>query len=266
MTRQQPIASAPAHGAPFRRILCAVDGSDEATVGLQQAIALAGSDATIAVTAVWSEDTPLARVAWDVVDQAVATALAAGATAIHRLIKSPSAVDALLTAALGHDLVVVGTHPHARVAGIVLGETATTLVHRSPVPVLVARATPLATGVLAATDGRPHARGALTAAALIASRLDAALTVLHVREVDEQLRRHELEAELANARALLGRDLRYVADLGGAAPRIVAAAEQDATGLVVVGSAAKRGVVALGSTSERVAHLAPCSVLVMREP
>ena len=69
---------------------------------------------------------------------------------------------------------------------------------------------------------------------------------------------------LTNARALLGRDLHYVTDDGGTAARIVAAARDASVGLVVTGSTGKRGVAALGSTSERVAHEAPCSVLIVR--
>ena len=63
----------------------------------------------------------------------------------------------------------------------------------------------------------------------MANRLGASLTVLHVREPDDRERSRELAAELTNTRALLGRDLRYVTDDGGAAARIVAAA-RDASG------------------------------------
>jgi nucleotide-binding universal stress UspA family protein len=45
----------------------------------------------------------------------------------------------------------------------------------------------------------------------------------------------------------------------------VAAAEQESPGLIVMGSDSKQGLAALGGSSERVAHAAPCSVLVMRE-
>jgi len=84
------------------------------------------------------------------------------------------------------------------------------------------------------------------------------------RELDDRVRSRELAAELTNARALLGRDLHYVTDDGGTAARIVAAARDASVGLVVTGSTGKRGVAALGSTSERVAHEAPCSVLIVR--
>lgn len=252
----------PAHGAPFKRILCTVDGSPEAAVALEHAIALAGTDAKITVGAVWSQDAPLGRDAWEVVDQALATAIASGARASRRLIQAKSIADALLATALGHDLLVIGCRPHSRARGALSGDVSTAIVHRAACSVLLARPRPLTAGVLAAADGRPRSRSALTAATLVANRLGTPLTVLHVRETDNQQRNRELAAELTNARALLGHDLRYVTDDGGAPARIVAAA-QDA-GLVVVGSARKRGVAALGSTSERVAHQARCSVLIVR--
>jgi nucleotide-binding universal stress UspA family protein len=256
--------SRPAHGAPFKRILCAVDGSSEADVALEHAIALAGADAKLTIAAVWSEGSPLGRSAWDVVDQAVATAAAAGARASRRLIKAPHVADALVATALGHDLLVIGTRPHGRARGVVTADVMTTIVHRATCSVLIARARPLTSGVLAATDGLPQSRSALTAATLVANRLGAPLTVLHVREVDDRERDRELAAELTNVRALLGRDLRYVTDAGGTASRIIAATRDASAGLVVTGSAGKHGVAALGSTSERVAHHAPCSALIVR--
>jgi nucleotide-binding universal stress UspA family protein len=252
--------SRPAHGAPFKRILCAVDGSREGDVALDHAIALAGDDAKLTVAAVWSEG----HAAWDVVDQAVARARASGVRASRRLIQAPNVADALLATALGHDLLVIGSGRHGRAHGIIGGNVATAIVHRAPSSLLLARATPLSAGILAATDGLPRTRSALTAATLVAARLGVSLTVLHVREVDDHQRERELIAELTNVRALLGRDLRYLTDTGGRAPRIVAAARDASVGLVVMGSAGKRGVAALGSTSERVAHQVPCSALIVR--
>jgi nucleotide-binding universal stress UspA family protein len=254
----------PTHGAPFKRILCAVDGSREAAVALEHAIAVAGGDAEITVAAVWSEESPLGRSAWDVVDQAMATAVAAGARASRRLIQAPHVADALLATALGHDLLVIGWRPHSRARGVLSADISTAIVHRAACSVLLARPKPLTAGVLAATDGCPRSRSALTAATLVASRLGAPLTVLHVRQVDDRDRSRELAAELTNARALLGRELRYVTDNGGTPARIVATARAACVGLVVTGSAGKHGVAALGSTSERVAHQAPCSVLIVR--
>jgi nucleotide-binding universal stress UspA family protein len=248
---------------PFPRILCAVDGSNGANVALEQALALAGSDARVTLASVWADlaDEPLASGALGL---AAARAREAGMHAPRRLLHGPRAAEALAAAAPGFDLLVIGTHPHSRASGIVHGETATLLAHRSPVPLLIARERPLAAGVLAAADGHVPTRPALTAAARVAAHFGAELTVLHIREADESARRTELETELTNLRALLGRDVRYLTDFGGAAARIVAAAEAEDAGLVVVGSGGKQGAAALSSTSERVAHRAPCSVLIHR--
>ncbi len=69
-----------------------------------------------------------------------------------------------------HDLVVVGAPAHARATGIVLGKTATLLVHHCAIPVLVARERPLSAGIVAATRARPADRVALTAGAHLAAR------------------------------------------------------------------------------------------------
>jgi nucleotide-binding universal stress UspA family protein len=163
-----------------------------------------------------------------------------------------------------NDLVVIGAHPHARATGIVLGEAATQLVHGARIPVLVARDRPLDAGIVAATRARPADRIAVTTAAHLAARLGAELTVIRVAEPGDEARHPELRSELANARALLGRGLDYLTEFGAPARAIVTAADGEHAGLVVVGSDGRRGVRALASVSERVAHLAPCSVLVMR--
>ena len=260
------VAAAPSrvpHGAPFKRILCAVDGSPESDTGLEHAIALAGHDATLTVAAVYAEGGSGEPAAAAAVEAGVAIAQAAGANVTRRVVKAPTPVDGLVAAMATHDLLVLGMRRHPRARGIMTGDTATAVAHRAPGAVLLARDGPLRAGVLAATDGRPATRRALTSATLIASRVGASLTVLHVREPGESGRSTELVAELANARALLGRDLQYMTDVGDPASRIVATAE--GAGLVVTGSGGKHGLAALGSTSERVAHRAPCSVLIVRE-
>jgi nucleotide-binding universal stress UspA family protein len=248
---------------PFPRILCAVDGSDESAVALEHAIALAGGDAHLTLAAVWTDPDHRPR-AWGALELASARAREAGLTAVRRPIHAERVPDALAAAAAHFDLLVAGTQPHSRAAGILHHETMTALVHRCPVPLLVARERPLSAGVLAATDGRPRSRSALTAAGRVARRIGAGLTVVHIAEPDDHDRRAELAAELANIRALLGRDFRYIADFGAAAPRILAAAGTVGAGLVVVGSRGEQGLAAVASTSERVAHRAACSVLVER--
>jgi nucleotide-binding universal stress UspA family protein len=256
---------------PFPRILCAVEGTDATETAIEQAISVAGGDARIVFAGSWygggSAKRGLAceEEAHRSVRAAVSKAREAGVDASCQVIHAPRLSDGLLQSRAQHDLVVVGAPPHARTTGIVLGETATRLVHRSPVPVLLARPRALETGVVVGTRALPDDRRAMTTAAHLAARLGAELTVVHVAKRDQEHERPELHAELANARALLGRSLDYVPESGSPARALVAVAEGDGAGLIVVGSRNRLGLPALTSVSERVAHLAPCSVLVMRE-
>ncbi|HET6548784.1 MAG TPA: universal stress protein [Solirubrobacter sp.] len=99
-------------------------------------------------------------------------------------------------------------------------------------PVLVARERALARGIVAARRGHPADCAALAAAKRLAELLGAPLTV----------------ADATGSDAPAG--------------AIVAAAKD--AGLLVLGSSDLRRLRPLAGTSERVAHLAPCTVLLTR--
>ena len=256
--------------APFPRILCAVDERETSAVAVRQAIAVAGGDAQIVFAAAWYGAGTIERAATldeqdrDPAELAVETAREAGVEASAQYFHAPRLGDALVSAAELHDLVVVGAHPLSRTTGIILGETASLLVRGSPLPVLVARDLPLDVGIDVATRGVPADRPAVTAAAWLAAQLRAELTLVHVPGRDEARRQGELKAQRASVRKMLDRHVEYVSVDGPPARTLVDVAEGDGAGLVVVGSEGKQGLPALRSVSERVAHLAPCSVLVMR--
>jgi nucleotide-binding universal stress UspA family protein len=129
-------------------------------------------------------------------------------------------------------LVAVGSHGAGRARGILIGSTATELVHKAPCSVLVARK-PLKdfpSSIVVGVDGSKEAAVADAVAAAIAKRFGAQLERL------ENLR-HPVSG------------------------LVDAAIEGE---LLVVGSRGLHGVKALGSVSERVAHEARCSVLVVR--
>ena len=101
---------------------------------------------------------------------------------------------------------------------------------------LVARETSAAAGwprtIVAGLDGTPESERAVAVARLLAARLGARLYVVTATRAD---------------------------------PVSVLAEESEDADLLVVGSRNLRGVRALASVSERVAHEARCSVLVVRE-
>jgi nucleotide-binding universal stress UspA family protein len=79
-------------------------------------------------------------------------------------------------------LVALGSHGHSRAAGIILGGTATTLLHEAPCSILVARPSPTEYGfpssIVAGVDGSPQSRRALEIARDLAQRFSADLHLI----------------------------------------------------------------------------------------
>ena len=144
----------------------------------------------------------------------------------------PSLLDAL--GAERATLAVVGSHETQRLPGIVLGSVATHVLHRADCSVLVARGE--------WPEGRPH-----RVIVGVDGSAGAAAALLAARELVDRL----------------GGSLEELTDQNPV-PALVASARRD--DLIVIGSRELHGPRALGSVSERVAHRAPCSVLVVRPP
>jgi nucleotide-binding universal stress UspA family protein len=152
-------------------------------------------------------------------------------------------------------LVAVGSHGQGRARGIAAGSTTTEIVHKAPCSVLVARTAgdDFPRSIVVGVDGSPESAAAYVAARRLARRFGARLwpVVAHGgKPVDER-----------EAAAIAGH--RHE-DSPDAPVRALVAAGADAD-LVVVGCRGLHGFRALGSVSERVAHQAGCSVLVVRE-
>jgi nucleotide-binding universal stress UspA family protein len=159
----------------------------------------------------------------------------AGAGATAKLVDGPafrSIVRELEQERVG--LVVVGTHGHRRIAEIMLGGVTGELLHAAPCSVLVARTPPdraaFPAAIVAGNDGSECAHLAVGVAEHLARRFNSTLRVV-------------------------------TADEHPVSELVEASREAD---VLVVGSRGLRGLKALGSVSERVAHQAACSVLVVR--
>ena len=183
-----------------------------------------------------------------------------GVERLREMVVEGQAWDALRDVALAEaaDLLVVGSHGGRRLVGIALGSTTTELLHAAPCSVLVARP-PFDPGafpsrLVAGVDGSAPSLSALDVARSIvrAAGGHARASVIAARGsgIDDVL----LE-RLALPLPVEYRDARPVEAL---------VAESAAVDLVVLGARGLSGSRALGSVSERVAHRAESSVLVVR--
>ena len=256
----------------FSRILVGVDGSQQALEAARQAALLQDVDGQLTLLS-----------AWDIVHGVGATGTAipyyldegfqraaAGESlrAATEYVAPYTAADtklargrpvAELLGAIEQDqatLLAVGSSGSGRLLGIVEGAVATELIHRAPCSVLVAR--PAENGfprrIVVGVDGSVESAAAYAAARYLAERFDTELRTLVAwgdKGVDERL-----------VALITGGDHDDCADT----PVDALTRAAESADLVVVGSRGLHGVRALGSVSERVAHTASCSALVVREP
>jgi len=136
-------------------------------------------------------------------------------------------------------LVAVGSSGLGRLRGIVEGSVATELIHKAPCSILVARQAGdgFPQRIVVGVDGSPQSAAAYAVADYLAQRFEAQLTTVAAAHDDT---------------------------LDEPAGALVTASEN--ADIVIVGSRGLHGLKALGSVSERVAHRAKCSALVVREP
>jgi nucleotide-binding universal stress UspA family protein len=254
----------------FSRVLVGIDGSEESREAARQAAMLADGkltllavyDATdaliggtgIGVPVYYDEDQQrkAAENALEQVREDVASANPTG-----------KIVRGVVWDALIHEiereqdtLIAVGSHGVGRLAGIVIGSVATEIIHKAPCSVLVARKTEdqFPRRVVVGIDGSAESTAAYTAARQIAERLDSELWPV-VAHGGKPIDRTKVDLFVDHRREELPDD--------PVTALVAAAAEAD---LLVVGSRGLHGIKALGSVSERVAHQARSSVLIVREP
>lgn len=251
----------------FERIVCGVDGSPESAEAVRQAdllmapggqlLLVGAADVGVAVHAGFQ-----APVLADIIEDETRSALLSAEKSVAyghlvhpRLVKGPP-IGCLMSAAREEDatLVAVGTHGSGRVTGILLGNVATTMLHEAPCSVFLARSAAtrwFPRSIVVGHDGSREARAAARVGEGLAARFGSRVSVL-----------------AATGGKLLDLDgLRDVRDLEFDDRKPVDALVEASKGsdLVIVGSRGLHGLESLGSVSERVAHQAACSVLVVRE-
>jgi len=260
----------------FETIVCGIDSSPQSIEAPRQAQFVGSDGAAIWGVAVWNPALAVhagihaSQVVDDLREQAHASVRSAAAevAGLRPMVVSGGEVAGLIAAAsnLEADLVAVGSHGTSRPFGIVFGSVATGIVHYAPCSVLIAREPGPESGskvILHADDGSADARDAAAAAAAVALRVGASVVTLHVGTDWEASERFGSGSSAAIAESGVETVVRR--DSGSAPRQIVAAAGELGASLIVIGSRGTTGLKALGSVSERVAHRAACSVLIVRE-
>ena len=253
----------------FSRVLVGVDPTPESRDALRQAALLKAPGGAITCLAAWNLAPPVIppatasasqeaveREARSVAEGSIRTAQAFIPSAESTLVHG-SAGHALIDAALRErtTLIVVGSHGQRRAEGIVLGSTATLLLHDAPCSVLLARETAHLTPrrIVVGVDGSPESAAAYSVARYLAGRFDADITVV-VAEGRKLI-------DPAAISQIVGDGFHVVPDQ----PVHALAAASTGADLLVLGSRGLHGLKSLGSVSERVAHRALCSTLIVRD-
>jgi nucleotide-binding universal stress UspA family protein len=250
----------------FTRILCGVDQTPESIEAVRQARRLATPatelllvgvvESTMAVHGGWAAPSILEELREGELDALERAKIAAGPHVRTRLLDGvPWSAIARAAEEEEVDLVAVGMHEHRRSAGIVGGSVATYVLHEAQCSVLVARSSgspeEFPRSVVAGFDGSQCGAEALALARSLAEEMGAGVHV--VAAAGGQKLALDPVRELAPDVSV---DHRPPVDA------LVAASEN--ADLLVVGSRGLHGLAAVGSVSERVAHEAKSSVLVVR--
>lgn len=258
-------------GAPkvFSRVLVGVDGSEESREAARQAATLAEGGLTLLAAydiasalvggtgvgvPVYYDEDPQRDWAEAALQQAQQDVEAANATA--KIVKGV-VWDALIHEAerAQDTLIAVGSSGLGRMAGIVMGSVATELIHKAPCSVLVARkrSDAFPHKIVVGIDGSPQSLAAYAVAKRLAERFETELVPVRAHG-GKQVEGHLVDRVVGHHRE----------ELPDEPVTALVAASADAD-LLVVGSRGLHGIKALGSVSERVAHQARCSVLIVRE-
>ena len=249
----------------FDRIVCGIDEIDAAQEAARQAEILRDPLGSLHLAAI-VETTTAAHAGWAMghvfveLDRAARTSLDSAVAAVDPASSVFVAGEPVRTLKQeikrrNATLVAVGSGGHRRAVGIVLGTVGTRLLHEAPCSVLIARAAhpewPFPSRIVVGTDGSPESAVAVGVAEGLAERFEA--------ELDVAVATGGTEVDLDAVRELTPWP---IVDPGRPVDALVGLAEH--ADLLVVGSRGLHGLKALGSVSERVAHRAPCSVLVVR--
>jgi nucleotide-binding universal stress UspA family protein len=252
--------------SPFARIVVGIDGTEAGYEACRQAVRLLDPSGELELFRAvylagstfggWPEDRVAAELEREAGQSLNHARHLAGPAAAERLVDGAPAESLLDELERRRaTLVAVGSHDHSRTFELTLGSVAASMLHRAHCSMLLARPSAEPEGfpgaIAVGVDGSPPSLAALAVATSLAERFGVPLRAL-VALADS----HVELARVREAAPFAEQVAKH------AVPALVEASE--AADLLVVGSRGLHGLAALGRVSERVAHRARCSVLVVR--
>lgn len=252
----------------FSRIVCGIDDSEAGREAVAQARQLATGESQIVLVSVGESHLAVhagalaAKVKAEIESDAKAALEQVTEPGDESRLVHGHAADTVVRIAAEESatLLAVGSHEKPRLRGMMLGSVATRVVHDAPCSVLIARAPAESApdrfprSIVVGVDGSPASLSAAAVAQELGTRVEADVTILAAAGSASELDEDELTR---SGLALERRDAEPV-------PALVEASRS--ADLLVVASRGLRGLRALGSVSERIAHQAHCSLLVVRPP
>jgi len=253
---------------PFDQVLCVVGDGDGDPAATEQAIVIAPCAPRLTFVAIADPWHPSVaafgdRRARQALTSARDRAGTHGVRGDTELLHDGDAAGALISRADDRSLLVAGVPPANTVASL-----ATALAHRATAPLLIARPSRDRGGerprILVPVDDSPAATEVVRLAGEIPARTGAYVSVVHVRGRDygSQTRRRLAELSCDLIELTGGEPAVNVLDGRHVAARIAEFARGSRPDLLITGRRGLTALHALGSVSERLMHVAPCSVLV----
>jgi nucleotide-binding universal stress UspA family protein len=260
----------------FKNILCAIDGTRGSLAAVRMAASLAGPGGhltLLVVTAVkGSGQYAMAAISpgrvQSVLDHARRVARKAGveSTAVADPHSPPE--DVILERAAEHDLLAIGAPAYSWLGGMLLGSVAAAALSRFTTPMLIVRRPrggSLHGGrLLIASDGETGSERIVELGGRLAHSLQARVRLVNALVSESKMNPHVIQTQVDMLERMLADACEEPCiEPGKAWDVLLNAATGAEADMIVMGSRRLGGIHAFGSVSRRVAHDAPCSVLLL---
>ncbi len=265
----------PASTPVFANILCAVNGTRTSTEAVKMATMLTGPGGHLTLLAVTAQAGSGAFTSAAITPGrakrilSVAKQIATKAGVPSSTVVDPGSppVDVILERARDYDLLVMGAPAISWLGSMIIGGVATVALRQFTTPMLVVRrssAGSLAGGqILVASDGEEGSDHLVELAGRLGQSNDARVTLVNALGAESKMNPRVIRAQARRLKHALPSAGEPYIELGKAWDVIIDAANSTQAALVIIGSRRLKGLRAFGSVSRRVAHDAPCSVLVV---